>query len=156
MLRFARDTNVLTDAASASTMSPTLAAPETEAALTTFLETVPSPDALPLRTLAHAWTGGGGALAVGKVAVRLLGDGFTAGTLHARDGPARLELCRVLLEKHGVDADQWTHWSDEFADLAHHGFDHRAKYPSLPIAHLSPAELARLVSGLRDLASMTS
>lgn len=132
-----------------------------EDALAAFLADLPDDDALQARTLAHAWTSGGGDLAIGKVAVRLTaspdGTPFTAGTIHAPRGetPARLELSRVLLEKHSVDADGFTHWSDEFADLAHHGFDPSQKFPALHLGeHVSPTELARLVTGLRDLAKM--
>ena len=127
----------------------------TEAELATFLEPL-GDGALPARSLVHAWQSGGGDVQIGSVATRLVGhhDGgtFTAATLHARD--ASLELCRVILERHGIAAAAWTHWSDEFADLAHHGFDARAKYPSIPLAPLTEAELARLVTGLRDLARL--
>lgn len=133
-----------------------------EAALQGFLADVAGPEGVAIRTLAHAWQGGGGGIQVGTVAVRLTAgkpDGpFTAATLHAPRGGqgARLELCRVLLERHGVRPDAWVHWSDEFADLAHHGFDAAAKYPTLPLAPLSATELARLVTGLRDLARLVA
>ncbi len=114
--------------------------------------------AVTARTLAHAWTGGSGDLVVGSRATRLVvgNPQFTAGTIYAPSGgPGRLELSRVLMERHGLGNDQWTHWSDEFADLGHLGFDQGAKYPSLPITpDITPAELVRLVQGLRDLAKM--
>lgn len=145
------------------------AAPQTpddpeEKALAAFLETLPSDRAVTVRTLAHAWQGGGGTLQVGQWAIRLLaaaGDGpnagtFTAGTLHRPrdpDGTPRLELCRVILHNNGVPEAAWTHWSDEFADLAPRGFDPTAKFPTLPLDDaLTPTDTARLAVGLRDLA----
>ncbi len=140
-------------------MTPsTVTTEDAEAALTAFVSKLPDPVGLQIRTLAHAWTLGGGAFTVGKVSIRLTGgEGFTAGTLHSAQNaqPARFELCRVILEKHGVSHEQWTYWADEFADLAHHGWQATAKYPVLPLGdHVTPGELARLVSGLRDLALM--
>ncbi len=157
----ARFTKVFITPPSATGMTPsTVTTPDAEAALTAFASAMPAEEGLQLRTLAHAWTLGGGTFSVGKVAVRLVGgkDGFTAGTLYAARGeqPARLELCRVLLEKHGVPDDKWGYWVDEFADLGHHGFVATAKYPALSLGpHVTATELARLVSGLRDLAAMT-
>jgi hypothetical protein len=133
---------------------------DAETALQAFLEPQPEHDGLGLRTLAHAWTSGGGQLQVGSLTVRLLAnagtENYTAGTLHPARGekPARLELCRVLLEKHGVGEDRWTYWCDEFADLKAHGFQPTAKFPAADIAQLTPTELVRLVMGLRDLARM--
>lgn len=135
----------------------------TEEALAAFLDALPDDTAVTARTLAHAWAGGDGALQVGKVAVRMTQTGhdgrpFTAATLHAPRGEEsypRLELCRAILESHGVPHDDWVHWSDEFADLAHHGFDPAAKFPSLLLVpEVTPAEVARLATGLRDLARM--
>lgn len=126
--------------------------------LAQFLAAFPDPVGITARTLAHAWTGGGGDLVIGSKATRLVvGDpAFTAGTIVAPGaGAGHLELSRILLERHGLSNDAWQHWSDEFADLAHRGFDPNAKYPRLPITDdLSPAELVRLVQGLRDLARM--
>lgn len=137
------------------------AGPKAASALAAFLEAMPEAAAVQARSLAHAWLGGGAELAVGQHAVRLTAgqdpERFTAATLHGPrgDAPARLELCRVILEKHGVDGDAFMHWSDEFADLAHHGFDPAQKYPEVPLGPgLTDAELARLVTGLRDLAQM--
>ncbi len=135
-------------------------ASDAEAALADFLASQPADAGLQMRSLTHAWTLGGGTFTVGKLAIRLLdkAGAFTAGTLYAERGghPARLELGRVLLEKHGVTAERWTNWTDEFADLAHHGFEAGSKYPTLPLGpKLTPGELARLVSGMRDLATFT-
>lgn len=131
-------------------------------ALGAFLDPLPEQEGTTLRSLARAWEGGGGRLAVGTVATRLqFGPeeaAHTGATLFiGRDGAgARLELARIILEHHGLDADGWTHWSDEFADLAHHGFDATAKYPTLPLQHVTATELARLVTGLRDLAKLVT
>ncbi len=118
------------------------------------------PGGVNVRSLAHAWMSGGGDATVGKLTIRLLGKGdapFTAGTIHAPRGDsehASLELSRVLLEQHGVD---WLHWSDEFADLAHHGFDPSARFPRVVLDdRITPAEMARLVVGLRDLAAQVA
>ncbi len=132
-----------------------------DGAMPGFLAAFPEPLDVTARTLANAWSGGGGRLAVGSIATRLIaGDpSFTAGTIVAPkgDAPGHLEFSRVILERHGVGSDAWVHWSDEFADLAHHGFDQGAKYPRIPITNeLSPAELVRLVQGLRDLATMVA
>lgn len=130
--------------------------PAVASQLGSFVAALPEAQATTLRTLAHAWEGGGGRLAVGTVAIRLQfgpeETPHTAGTLFAKD--TRLELARIILEHHGLDADAWTHWSDEFADLAHHGFDASSKFPTLPLQHITATELARLVTGLRDLATM--
>lgn len=129
-----------------------------EAALAAFLENMPEDAVLPARTLAHAWVSGGGGLSVGTAAVRLVAGEprFTAGTLHApRAGrPPRLELCRVILEKHGVPEAAWSHWSDDFVDLAPLGFDRNARFPRLELGGLGTPETARLATGLRDLARM--
>ena len=45
----------------------------------------------------------------------------------------------------------WTAWCDERTELAGHGFVATAKYPTVPLASLPPATLARLAIGLRDL-----
>ncbi len=153
-------TKVLTLHPRPHAMTPTTVTTEdAEAALAAFVAPL-ADTGLQIRTLAHAWTLGDASFTVGKVAVRLCGkSGFTAGTLYAARGeqPARLELARIILEKHGVSHEQWTHWADEFADLSHHGFDASAKYPILALGdHITPAELARLVSGLRDLARITT
>src|SRR5207237_379642 len=92
-----------------------------ESALREFLQSLDAPTALPVRTVAHAWQGGGGHLAVGRLAIRLVavdakGRPFTAGTLHAGAGP-RLELARVLLDAHGVSQDAWLAWCDERPEL---------------------------------------
>lgn len=122
--------------------------------LTAFLQQ--HPDATTIRTLAHAWESGGGRLAVGTVAIRLQfgpeDAPHTAATLHATGN--RLEMARIILEHHGLDAAGWIHWSDAFADLAHHGFDATAKFPTLSLESITATELARLVTGLRDLAKM--
>lgn len=128
-----------------------------EEALQAFLAAQQDPAAVRLRTLAHAWTGGGGSLQVGRHAVRLIGRDaagrdFTAGTLHA--APPRLELARVLLGTHGVAADAWLHWSDELVDLRRHGFDAGAKFPSVALDTVTDVEIARLAIGLRDLARL--
>jgi hypothetical protein len=133
---------------------------ETEDQLAGFLTSLPEAEAITARTLAHAWASGGGRLQVGRLSVRLTsGDpGFTAGTLYAPHGAhvaPRLELCRVVLESRGVPHDAWVHWSDEFADLAHHGFDPAERFPALVLrSDVSPPEVARLAMGLRDLARM--
>ncbi len=130
-----------------------------EEELVGFIETLPAPSQVNVRSMVHAWQSGGGSIAVGKLTVRLLaGDpSFTAGTIHAPRGEttdADLEISRVLLEQHGVD---WVHWSDEFADLAHHGFNQAARFPTIQFdAAVSPGEVARLVTGLRDLAAMVN
>jgi hypothetical protein len=136
--------------------------PNHEAALQGFLSTLLPEDAVRARTLAHAWGAAGGELHVGRHAVRLMGrhggNTFTAGTLHAKVGPdasPALELCRVILEKHGVDADRWTEWSDERPELRTRGFVPDAKYPVVRLQHLDDAALARLALGLRDLALWT-
>lgn len=133
-----------------------------EEALLAFLDTLPEAHQVTVRTLAHAWQGGGGVFQVGQWSIRLLVPehagqaGFTAGNLHrprGEDDIPRLELCRIILENHGVDADQWLHWTDEFAELQHHGFDHEDRFPTVPIsADLTDTEAARLALGLRDLA----
>jgi hypothetical protein len=133
---------------------------ETEDQLAEFLTGLPEAEAITARTLAHAWASGDGRLQVGRLSVRLIaGDPpFTAGTLYAPHGDhatPRLELCRVVLESRGVPHDDWVHWSDEFADLAHHGFDPATRFPSLVLrSDVSAPEVARLAMGLRDLARM--
>lgn len=138
---------------------PTVAAPASdEAALQAFLATLPPEEAVAARTLAHAWTAAGGTFHAGKLTVRLLaqgpdGKGFTAATLHGigPSGAPRLEIGRVLLYGHGLGPADWTSWCDERPELAGHGFDRAAKYPSVPLAGLPPAVVARLAIGLRDL-----
>ncbi|MFA5944370.1 MAG: hypothetical protein WC876_07895 [Candidatus Thermoplasmatota archaeon] len=129
-----------------------------EAALRTFLATLPGEPAVAARTFAHAWTASGGTFQAGKLTVRLLAQGpngktYTAATLHApgQAGTARLELGRVLLYGHGLGPTDWTSWCDERPELAQHGFDRAAKYPSVPLEALPPAVVARLALGLRDL-----
>lgn len=133
-----------------------------EEALQAWLAAFEPAVAIQVRSLAHAWAGGGGRLEIGKLAVRLLPPSpdaaYTVGFLHAATarGPSRLELCRVLVARHTGD-DAWVHWSDELVDLAAHSFDPAAKYPEIPLAEpLPPAALARLVVGLRDLALLTA
>lgn len=123
-----------------------------------FVDALPGGSGVNVRSVVHAWMSGGGSAQVGKITIRLLSGGdapFTAGTIHAPRGESAhpaLELSRVLLEQHGVD---WLHWSDEFADLAHHGFDAAAKFPTVAFdERLTASEVARLVSGVRDLAKM--
>lgn len=150
--------------ACALAMPPSTAASlseDAEKALAEFLAALPEASALTVRTLAHAWAGGGGELQVGHLAIRLLGGraaAFTAGTVHAPRGGQTapvLELCRVLLESHGVPHDAWVHWSDGLAELQHHGFDPAARFPTLPLSpKVTAAEVARLATGLRDLAQM--
>jgi histidinol-phosphate/aromatic aminotransferase/cobyric acid decarboxylase-like protein len=136
-------------------MTPTAATltPQ-EADLQAFLAPLAPATALRLRTLAHAWTLAGGALAVGKHSIRLLGAAtppFTAATLHARGGTAALELSRVLLQAHGLDPEAWRDWCDERAGLRAHGFLDQAKFPAVRLEALPDADLARLALGLRDL-----
>jgi len=126
--------------------------------LTAFVDALPEDTGINARSVVHAWMSGGGDAQVGRLTIRLLSGRdppFTAGTIHAPRGDAvhpRLELSRVLLEQHGVD---WLHWSDEFADLKHHGFDAGAKFPTVTFdERLTAAEVARLVTGVRDLAKM--
>lgn len=149
----------LAGAAAASGRSDASRAPASgEAALQVFLATLPGDQALAARTLAHAWTASGGTFHVGKLTVRLVAQGqkgqpYTAATLHGI-GPSRgprIELGRVLLYAHGLGPADWTSWCDERPELAAHGFDRTAKYPSVPLADLSPAVVARLALGLRDL-----
>lgn len=127
-----------------------------ENALRTFLSNLEAPVALQVRTLAHAWQGGGGNLAVGRLAIRLMavdakGRPFTAGTLHAGTGP-RLELARILLDAHGVSENSWTNWCDERPELRDAGFDPKARFPRVQLDHLGETALARLALGTRDLA----
>ncbi|MES2155014.1 MAG: hypothetical protein V4510_07750 [bacterium] len=135
-----------------------MGAPEVQAetALLGFLQGLDPPVALPVRTIAHAWQGGGGNLAVGRLAIRLVavdaqGRPFTAGTLHAGASP-RLELARVLLHAHGVSAASWTAWCDERPELPDAGFDPQAKFPRVELSSLADTALARLALGARDLA----
>ncbi|HUR62606.1 MAG TPA: hypothetical protein VM286_09620 [Candidatus Thermoplasmatota archaeon] len=134
-------------------LSPVLA-PEPE--LQAFLSTRDPTLALRLRTLAHAWTTAGGALLVGRHAVRLVGRGraapFTAGTLRVRDGHAELELSRVLLQGNGVSLEAWQAWCDERPELRTHGFAPSGKFPTVRLDALPDGSLARLAVGLRDLA----
>jgi len=130
--------------------------PPGESALRDFLQGLEPPIAIPVRTLAHAWQGGGGQIAVGRLAIRLVavdakGRPFTAGTLHAGAGP-RLELARVLLDAHGVSEQSWTAWCDERPELRDAGFDPNAKFPRVQLDALPDATLARLAAGARDLA----
>jgi hypothetical protein len=128
-----------------------------ESALQAFLATLPPEEAVAARTLAHAWAAAGGIHQAGRLTVRLLasapsGRPFTAATLHGpASGTPRLEVARVLLVTHGVASGDWTAWCDERPELAAHGFDPAAKYPSLPLPDLPPAAVARLALGLRDL-----
>jgi hypothetical protein len=131
--------------------------------LQAFLAECPPEAALRLRTLAHAWEGGGGQLHVGRLAVRLLasdgrGHSFTAATLHRRHGEhgAALELGRVLLQAHGLAGQAWTAWCDELADLRAYGFDPDAKFPVVRVTELPDASLARLALGVRDLARLVA
>lgn len=128
--------------------------------LQAFLAPLEPAAALRLRTLAHAWQAAGGTLFVGRVSIRLLapdgaGRGFTAATLHQAHGtPPRptLELGRVLLQAHGVTSAAWSDWCDERPELRTLGFDPEAKFPVVRLDAASDAALARLASGLRDLA----
>ena len=135
--------------------SPAQASDET--ALQAFLATLPAEESVAARTLAHAWAAAGGAHQAGRLTVRLLatsptGRAFTAATVHgSASGTPRLEVARVLLTTHGVAPLDWTAWCDERPELAAHGFDAAAKYPSLPLTNLPPAAVARLALGLRDL-----
>ena len=132
---------------------------ETQDPLPAFLEGLPGGADVPARSLVHAWQSGGGGTQVGQVAIRLTaqdpaGATFTAATLYAQD--PRLELCRVILEHHDIGPDSWLAWSDELADLTPLGFDGAAKYPSIRLERLSATHLARLVTGMRDLARLAT
>lgn len=135
-----------------------------EPGLQEFLATIPPEAALRIRTLAHAWEGGGGRLFVGRFTVRLLavdgaGRAYTAGNLHRAHGdPPRptLELGRTLLQLHGVTPTAWTEWCDERPDLPAHGFDAQAKFPLVRLDGITDATLARLALGLRDLALLVT
>jgi hypothetical protein len=137
---------------------------DVETALKAFLQTMPGPAALNIRTLAHAWEMGGGQLHVGARTVRLLARDarqrpFTAGTLHAGLGtPAEpvLELSRVILQAHGVGAAAWADWCDERPDLAAFGFDGQDKFPQVRLGLIGEAAMTRLTLGLRDLARAVS
>jgi hypothetical protein len=129
-----------------------------EAALQSFLATLPPEEAVAARTLAHAWKAAGGNFQAGKLTVRLLAQGpdgksYTAATLHGPgpSGAPRLEIGRVLLYGHGLGPADWTSWCDERPELAAHGFDRAAKYPAVALVSLPPAVVARLALGLRDL-----
>src|SRR5688572_9491969 len=129
-----------------------------EAALQSFLASLPADQAVAARTLAHAWTASGGTFQAGRLTVRLLAQGlngqpFTAATLHGigPSGVPRLELGRVLLYAHGLGPADWTSWCDERPELAQHGFDRAAKYPSVPPAGPPPAGVAPLPLGPRHL-----
>lgn len=134
------------------------APPSDEGALQAFLATLPPDQAVAARTLAHAWGAAGGTFHAGRLTVRLLAQGvngqsFTAATLHGigPSGAPRLELGRVLLYAHGLGPADWTSWCDERPELAGHGFDRTAKYPTIPLAGLPPGVVVRLALGLRDL-----
>ena len=135
-------------------MSMSATASPEEMALQAFVASLPGDAGLAARTLAHAWTVAGGSIQVGKLTTRFVAPAgtrsFTAATLHAGEAP-RLEVARVLLQAHGLTATDWTSWCDELAELQPHGFEPAAKYPTLPIAKLPPATVARLALGLRDL-----
>lgn len=135
---------------------PAQARDKAEAALQAFLVGIEPRVGIAVRTVAHAWQGGGGALAVGRLAIRLVavdarGRPFTAGTLHAGAGP-RLELARVLLDAHGVTHEWWTAWCDERPELRDAGFDPMARFPRIQLDGMSDPALARLALGMRDLA----
>lgn len=140
-----------------------------EAALQAFLSSLPTGQAVPLRSLAHAWQTAGGLLQVGRMTIRLVVNGrdgrpFTAATLHAnlggerppsrgaelRNGPG-LEIGRVLLANHGLGEADWRGWCDDLADLELVGFDVAAKYPCVPLERLPEAHVARLAQAVRDL-----
>jgi hypothetical protein len=131
-------------------MPQTVASPD----LAQFLQGLPSGVALTARSLAHAWEGGGGSLQVGRVAVRLVweakGQRFTAGTILAT--PHVLELARATLRNQGHSDTEWRNWCDEQAELRDHGFDAEAKFPRIQLDGLPAPVLARLATGLRDLA----
>ena len=141
-------------------MPETVQTPSPDGSLQAFLANADPQAALRLRTLANAWQGGGGHLFVGKIAIRLLGAdaqgrGFTAGTLHHAHGEPpgpNMELGRVLLQAHGVTPAIWTEWCDERPELRPLGFDRNAKFPMVRLDAMPDADLARLASGLRDLA----
>lgn len=134
-----------------------------EAGLKAFLDTLPEPTVLPARSLAHAWAAAGGSLAPGRFSVRFLGPEkkdrppFTAATLYAPRGERmepRLEVALAILEHNGVGRDRFVHWADEIVDVAG-GLDPTSKFPTIPLPpELPPADLARLVVALRDLARM--
>ncbi|MHB8633162.1 MAG: hypothetical protein ACYDBQ_04215 [Thermoplasmatota archaeon] len=136
-------------------MSPeTTLAPDAD--LAGFLAGVAAHERPAMRSLALAWQAAGGQIHLGRHVVRLLanhaGRLFTAGTLHAQ--PARLELAHALLATHGLDAPRWQAWNDERPELATHGFDAAAKFPSVELARLPEGARMRLALGLRDLAKL--
>ncbi len=130
-----------------------------EEALQQFIATVPGEGGTAIRTLAHAWSSGGGRHLAGTHAVRLLGpdnpDGShnTAAVLRGGGKPV-IELARIILEHHGITHDEWTYWSDEIIDL-HPDFDATAKFPTVPLLDLDADHLVRLVVALRDLAMLS-
>jgi hypothetical protein len=139
-------------------MPPAATLAPQETALQAFLARLEPATALRVRTLAHAWGHAGGALAVGRLSIRLLGVGadaahpYTAATLHAREATAALELSRVLLHTHGVTPEAWLAWCDERPELRGHGFVAQAKFPAVRLDAMGDAALVRLALGLRDLA----
>jgi hypothetical protein len=139
-------------------MESFLVTPDAERALQEHIANLPEQQALAVRTISHAWTGGGGSILVGRVAIRLTSTSgnqtYTAATI--RSDRAELEIARVLLEGHGVTSEDWLHWSDDLAELRPHGFDPAAKYPTIRYATLSDINLARLVGAVRDLARLAS
>lgn len=117
-----------------------------------FIAGLPATYQSSARSLINGWVAGGGRVEAGKVAVRLRAEArgslFTAATIKNRE-PIAIEFCRVVLENNGLTSDEWTHWSDDLADLPE--FDPASKYP---IAHLDHpiTEILRITQDLRDLA----
>ena|SRR5688572_2946453 len=137
-------------------MTTTLVADDAERALREHVAALPPERALAVRSLSHAWMGGGGTIAVGRLAVRLTasrgGAPFTAATLRTDRG--ELEIGRAVVQAHGVSPEEWLHWSDDLAELRPNGFDAMAKYSAIRLDGLGDANLARLVGALRDLARL--
>lgn len=117
-----------------------------------FIASLPEAHQTTVKTLIGGWTAGGGDIDVGKVSLRLRAkygtQHITAGTITNKE-PHQLELCRVVLENHGMTNDEWIHWSDDLADIPE--FDASAKYPVIPLNQPLP-EVLRIAQDLRDLA----
>jgi hypothetical protein len=117
-----------------------------------FIAGLPEAHQSTARTLLTGWVAGGGRVESGKVAVRLRAEArgslFTAATIKNRE-PVALEFCRIVLTNNGLTPDEWTHWSDDLADLTE--FDPAAKYPIVQLDK-TITEILRITQDLRDLA----